>query len=57
MLEQVPQGSGHSTGPERVQEVYGKCSQAHGVIFEVFCTRSGAGLNDSDGSLPTQYIL
>ena len=56
-LEQAPQGSGHSTKPERVQEAFGQLSQAHGVTLGVFCARPAAGLNDPDGPLPTQHIL
>lgn len=32
-LKQGPQGSGHSIKPERVQGVFGQCSQAHGDVL------------------------
>ncbi|KAJ7417690.1 hypothetical protein WISP_63254 [Willisornis vidua] len=32
-LEQAPQGSGLSTKHDRVQELFGQCSQAHGVLL------------------------
>ncbi|KAJ7403377.1 hypothetical protein BTVI_77506 [Pitangus sulphuratus] len=50
------QGSGHSTKPARGQEVFGQCSQAHGVMLG---TVQGQELDFSDpcGSLPIQDIL
>ena len=58
-LEQAPQGSGHSTKPGRIQEMFGQCSQAHGVILGVSCSKSwtGVGLDGPYGSLPTQNNL
>lgn len=39
MLEQVPQGSTHSTKPDRIQEEFGEYPQAHDVIFgAVLCS-------------------
>lgn len=53
--EQAPQGNGHSTKPVSVQEAIQQCSQAHGGTG-VFCVGPGVGLDDPDGSLPTQLI-
>ncbi|KAJ7406555.1 hypothetical protein BTVI_65095 [Pitangus sulphuratus] len=50
-------GSGHSTKPDRVQEVFGQHSQAHGVTLGMPYTVPRVGLDDPDGSLPTQHIL
>ncbi|TRZ23812.1 hypothetical protein HGM15179_003283 [Zosterops borbonicus] len=56
-LEQAPQGSDHSTKPDRVQEAFGQYFQAHGVTLGVSCAGPGVGLDDSDESLPTQHVL
>lgn len=32
-LEQASQGSDHSTNLHRVQQVFGQCSQVHGVVL------------------------
>lgn len=42
---------------DRVQEVLGLCSQAHGSTLGVSCAGPGVGLNDPCGSLPIQIIL
>lgn len=55
--EQGPQGSVRSTRPDRVQEVFGKCSQAHGVTPGVSCVRPGTGLSEPDQFLPTRDNL
>ena len=38
-------------------EVFGQCSQTHGVTLEVSCVGPGVGLDGPDGSLPAQLIL
>lgn len=46
-LKQAPQGSGHSTKPDRVEEELGQCGQAHGVTLGAVLsgTRSGLCVN------------
>lgn len=40
-LESSPQGSGHSTEPDRTPEVFEQCSQVHGVTLgDVLCSDS-----------------
>lgn len=40
-LEQAPQGSGQSTNPDRVQDAFEECSQAHGIGLGVSCPGPG----------------
>lgn len=56
-LEQVCQGSDHSSKPTEVQEVSGQSSQKYGLVFMWSCLEPGAGLDDCE-SLPRQnHIL
>ncbi|RMB93228.1 hypothetical protein DUI87_30350 [Hirundo rustica rustica] len=55
-LEQDPQGSDQSPKPDRRQEVFGQCSQAHDS-WGWSCAGPGAGLYDLYGSLSTQLTL
>lgn len=56
-MEHFPQGSGHSTVTERVQEGFEQHPEAHGVTLGVSCTGPGVGLDIFYRSLPTQHIL
>lgn len=49
---QASQGRGHSTEPDRVQEVFGQHSQTHGLICGWSCVDSGVGLLD-----PCEFLL
>lgn len=48
-LERVPQRSGRRTKPNRVQAVFGQCSERHGVILGVSSAGSRVGIGDLDG--------
>lgn len=54
-MEQPPQGSGLSTKLNRVQEVFGQCRQAHGVIFRIVQSMAEVRTDDTCGSFPTQH--
>jgi len=57
LMEGAPQGSGHSTELDRVQEASGQCSHPYGLSFVWSCVEPGVGLDDPSGSLPTQGII
>lgn len=43
--------------PDTVQDAFGQLSQGHGVMFGMFFTVPGAGLDVPDEPLPTQHFL
>lgn len=49
-----PPGRDPSTEPARAQEVFGKCSQAPGLMSGGSCVQPGVGLNAPCGSLTAQ---
>lgn len=57
VLEQAPQGRGHSSKPERSQEVFGQCAQAHGGILGLSCAGLGVGLNSCGSNSGDSMIL
>lgn len=57
MLHEAPQDSGHSTEPDRSQELFENALRDMMWLLRMLCAGPGIGLDDPCGSLPSLDIL